>query len=145
MPSLYANTVCFLPSHAVDHLPLCCTVLVRLAERWDASQISHHIFGLSKVYLLQQVAHLELHILNHLADVGDVRGVILDGHVGFYLTHHITGEVKATECFAIGTKGEDDSRRELVVGCSGAVLSVKDVDAVPATGALGRGVDGYLR
>jgi hypothetical protein len=131
-----------LSTHAINHLPLCGPVPVRLAEWWDTPQVSYDILRLAKVHLLQQVAHLELHVLYHLADVGDVRGVILDGHVGFHLAHHVTGEVETAERFAVGAERENDGRSELVVGGAGAVLGVEDVDAVPAAGALGCGVDG---
>lgn len=107
------------------------------------SQVAHDILRLSKVDLLQQIAHLQLHILNHFANVGDMRRVILDSQIRFHLTHHIAGEVQTTERFGICTEGQDDGRSKFVVGCAGAVLGVEDVDTVPAARALGCGVDSY--
>jgi hypothetical protein len=130
-----------LPAHAVNHLPLCRPVAVRLAERRNTPQISHNVFRLSKVHLLQQIAHLKLHIFYHLANVGHVRGIIFNSHVCFYLTHHITGEVEVTERFAVGAERKDNGRCEFVVGGAGAVLGVEHVDAVPAAGAGGCGSD----
>jgi hypothetical protein len=108
------------------------------------SQVSYNILRLAKVDFLQQVTHLQLHVLDHFANVGDVRCVVVDGHVGFDLTDHITGEVKVAERFAAGAKREDNGGGQLVVRGAGAVLGIENVDAVPAAGALGRGVDGWL-
>jgi hypothetical protein len=44
----------------------------------------------SKVYqthLLQQVPHLDLHLFDHLAGIGDVRGTVLYGPVLLSLPH----------------------------------------------------------
>jgi hypothetical protein len=72
------------------------------------SQVADDVLCLAKVDLLQQVAHLQLHIFDHLSDVGDVRGVIIDGHVGFYLAHHVARKIKAAKGFGVGTKRQDD-------------------------------------
>lgn len=132
------------PAHAIDHLPLRRPIATRLAKRRDTPQVSHHILRLPKVNFLQQIAHLQFHVFHHLADVGDVRGIVFNSHVCFYLAHHVAGEVEAAEGFAVGAEGEDDGGCELVVGGAGAVLGVEDVDAVPAAGAGGCRGDGWV-
>lgn len=57
------------PVHTTNHLSVCSLVSVRLAQGSDTPQISHHILRLPKVHFLQEVPHLQLHILNHLANV----------------------------------------------------------------------------
>jgi hypothetical protein len=107
------------------------------------SQVSNDILRLAKVHLLQQVAHLELHILNHLANVGDVRGIVLNSHVGLHLAHHVSREIESAKGFTVSAEGENDGRCELVVGGAGAVLGIEDVDAVPAARAGGCGGNGW--
>jgi hypothetical protein len=113
------------------------------AEMMHTSQISYDVFCLAKVDFLQQVAHLQLHVLDHLANVGDVWGVVLDSHVCFYLAHHVAREVETTKSFAFGAEREDDGGCELVVGGAGAVLGIKYMDAVPAAGTGRCRGDGY--
>jgi hypothetical protein len=108
-------------------------------------QVTNDILCFAKINFLQQIAHLQLHILDHLADVGDVRSVVLNSHVCLNLAHHVSREVESAKRFAIGAEGEDDGGRELVVSGASAVLGVEDVDAVPAAGAGGCGGNGWLR
>ena len=131
-----------LSAHAVDHLPLCRPIFVRLAQWWDAPEVTDHVLGLAKIHLLQQIAHLQLHVLNHLANVGNVRRIILNSHISLDLANHVTRQVKTTERFGVGAEGKNNGRGQLVVGGAGAVLRVEDVDAVPAARAALCGVDG---
>jgi hypothetical protein len=132
-----------LSSHAADHLPLCRPVLVRLAQGRDAPKITYDVLCLAKVHLLQQVAHLQLHVLNHLADVGDVRCVILNSHISLHLADHVTRQVQTAERFGVGAEREDDRRGQLVVSGASAVCRVEHVDAVPAARAALCRVDGW--
>jgi hypothetical protein len=78
-----------------DGMPmrLLASVLRCIDSGMHTPQIAYDIFCLAKVDFLQQVPHLEFHIFDHLANVGDVRRVILDSHVGFNLAHHVAREV----------------------------------------------------
>jgi hypothetical protein len=71
-----------------------------------------------------------------------VRGIVLNSHICLHLAHHVAREVQPAERVVFGAEREDDGGGELVVGGTGAVLGVEDVDAVPAAGAGGCGGDG---
>lgn len=108
-------------------------------------QISDDILCLAEVDFLKQVAHLELHILDHLSNIGNVRSIVFDSHVGFYLTDHVSREVQTAERFAVCTEREDDGGSKLVVSGAGAVLGVEDMDTVPAARAASRWRNGWWR
>lgn len=72
-------------------------LLVRLSQALHAAQIADHILGLAKVHLLQQIAHLELHVLDQLADVGDVAPVVVDRQVRLDLPRHVARELHVAQ------------------------------------------------
>ena len=133
-----------LSSHAADHLPLCRPVLVRLAQRREAPKITYDVLCLAKVHLLQQIAHLELHVLDHFANVSNVAGVVLNREVGLDLADHVAGEVERGDGRGCSAEGEDDGGCEFVMCGAGAVLGVEDVDGVPGAGGRRGGCDGCL-
>lgn len=127
------------------------------------SKITNNVLGLAEVDLLclgvsyssrsveplvstltQQVAHLQLHILNHLANVGDMRSVVIHGHVLLHLPDHVSAQIERSKVIAIGAEVQDDSAGELVVGCAGTIESLEDVYAVPAAGSLAGWRNGYM-
>lgn len=95
--------------------------------------------------LTQQVAHLQLHILHHLSDVGDVRSVIIHRHILLHLTDHVSTEVQRSKVIAVSAEVQDDGAGELVVGGAGAVKRLEDVYAVPTTGGLAGWRDGCAK
>lgn len=52
--------------HAADHLSVRCPISVRLAQRCNAPQVPNNVLCFPKIYFLQEVSHLQLHVLNHL-------------------------------------------------------------------------------
>lgn len=68
-----------LSAHATNNLPLGLTLPSTLAQAVDAAQVANHVTRLAKVDFLEQVAHLELHVLDEAADVGNVAVVGVDG------------------------------------------------------------------
>lgn len=63
-------------------------LLPRLGEWLHRSQTVHDVLRLAEVDLVQRVADLILHVLNHLADVGDVRVRVVHGRVLLELETH---------------------------------------------------------
>ena len=115
-------------------------ILRPLAQTPQTPEIPNDILGLAKVHLLQQVPHLELHVLDEAADVGDVRLVGLDGELLLDLARHVAAEVDGVGAGGGVGEGEDDGRGELVVGCAAALDCFEDVDGVPdAVGGSARG------
>ena len=102
-----------------------------LAQTPQASQVPHHVLRLAKVHLLQQVPHLELHVLDEAAHVCDVRVVRLDGELLLDLARHVAAEVDGVGARGGVGEGEDDGRGELVVGCAAALDGLEDVNGVP--------------
>lgn len=110
---------------------------IRLRQRRQTPQIPNNILRLPKIHLLQQIPHLQLHILNQLANVSDMASVIVDREIGFDLPRHVAGEVHGAEGVVGGREVEDYGGGELVVGGAGAVDGFEDVDAVPGSFGLG--------
>lgn len=98
----------------------------------------------STAKLTQQVTHFQFHILHHLANVGDVRGVVVHRHVLLHLTHHVTTEVQRSKVVATGAEVQDDGASELVVGGASAVERLEDVYAIPSTAGLAGWGDGCM-
>lgn len=92
------------------------------------SEISDDIFGLAEVNFLKQVAHLELHVLNHLADIGNMRAIIFHRHILLDLAHHVARKIEVAEGLGIGAERKNDGGGKLVVGGARAVLSIEDMD-----------------
>lgn len=115
-------------------------------------------------YLLEQVAHLDLHLLDHAARVRDVRGRVLEREVLLRLARHAPTErdlalalsvaparVRLVAAEALRREGvllgcartggavdhlEHDGGGELVVRLPPPLGRFKDVDGVPRTGWL---------
>lgn len=128
--------------HTPNNLHLRIAIPLSLAQGSDTPQIAHDILGLAKVDLLQQVAHLELHVLHQAANVGNVALVVLDGQVLLDLARHVTREIDLAERVALGGQREDDGRGEAVVGGAAALRGFEDVDGVPDAGGGGVGWGG---
>lgn len=139
MPYVYENSCIIinafqLSTHAANNLALRLPIPRAVAQATHAAQVAHHVLGLAKVHLLQQVAHLELHVLDQLADIGNVAVVCLDGEILLHLARHVSGEIELAA--RRRRQREDDGRRQLVVRSAAALNGLKDVDRVPD--ALGR-------
>jgi len=133
-----------LPPHTTNHLPLRRPIPLHTTQSLHTPQIPHHILCLAKVDLLQQIAHLELHVLDHFANVSNVAGVVLNREVGLDLADHVAGEVERGDGRGCSAEGEDDGGCEFVMCGAGAVLGVEDVDGVPGAGGRRGGCDGCL-
>ena len=70
---------------------------IRLRQRRQTPQIPHHILRLPKVHLLQQIPHLQLHILYQFPNVSDMASVVVNCEVGFDLPRHVAAEVHGAE------------------------------------------------
>lgn len=122
-----------LPLHTINHLPMRTLLLICLCQTLHTPQIPNDILRLSEVDLLQQVSHLELHILNQLSDIRNVACVILNRQIRLDLSRHVSGKIHLAQSFIAGGEREDDGGCELVVRSAGAVNGFKDVDGVPGT------------
>lgn len=142
-------------AHVVDHLALSSPVLVGLADGGDTCveavshpqhslvtaaqeeltpQIANDILGLAKVNLLQQVPHLELHVLDHATDIHNMLLISSDRHISLDLPRHVAAEIQVSESFTAAAEGEDDSGRELVLcGATTTLVDFKNVDAIPGS------------
>lgn len=131
--------------HAANKLPLRLPLLRTIAQAAYAPQVAHHVLCLAKVDVLQQVAHLELHVLDEAADVCNVAVVVLDGQVLLDLAGHVAAEVHVADgALDVCGKREDDGRGELVVRCAAALDGFEDVDGVPDAFGVGAWGGGYL-
>lgn len=110
---------------------MCLAISSPLTQTSDAPQIAHHILGLAKVDLLQQVAHLELHVLDQPSHVGDVTVVVLDGEILLHLACHVAAEIHVAQVARCRGQGQDHCRGELVVRGAAALDSLEDVDGIP--------------
>lgn len=117
--------------HAADDFPLGLPVPAGLAQRADAAQVAHDVLGLAKVDLLEQVAHLELHVLDELANVGNLLFVVLGGQLRLDLARHVAAQVHVAEPGAAVGQRQDHGRRQVVLCDAGAVNGFEDVDGVP--------------
>jgi hypothetical protein len=82
----------------------------------------------------QEIPHLELHILDQLANVGDVVALcVVDGHITLHLSRHVARQVHLAQIVAARDHVEDDSRGEFVVAGARAIDSFKHVDGVPCS------------
>lgn len=98
------------------------------------SQITNNIFGLAKVDLLQQVPHLEFHVLDHATDVYNMLLISSDGHISLDLPRHVTAEVQVSESFTAAAKRENNGGGELVLcGAATSLIDFKNVNAVPGS------------
>lgn len=116
-------------------------------------------------YLLEQVAHLDLHFFNHAARVRDVRRLLLQREVLLRLARHAPAQcdlaltlriaravplaVPSTARRSVGglvlrtgravNHLQHDRGGELVVRLPPALGCLEDVDGVPGAGGLARG------
>lgn len=114
-----------------------------LTQTPQAPQVPHDILGLAKVDLLQQVAHLELHVLDEAADVGDVALVRLDGQLLLDLARHVAAQINGLGPRRRVGEREDHGRGQLVVRCTAALDGLEDVDRVPDAVSRAVGGRGY--
>ena len=114
-------------------------------------------------YLLEEVPHLDLHLLNHLPRVRNVRCLVLQGKILLRLTRHASAQRDLPFAlrvvlfwggaqslalhdilFVASGRGrpvdhlQHDRRSELVVGLSAALSGLEDVDGVPGARRLAR-------
>lgn len=126
------------PLHAANKLPLSLPLLGPIAQAAHAPQVAHHVLCLSEIHVLQQVAHLELHVLDEAADVCNVAVVVLDGQVLLDLAGHVAAEVHVADgALDVCGEREDDGRGELVVRGAAALDGLEDVDGVPDAFGVG--------
>lgn len=110
------------------------TVLEGRAWRKLTPQIANDILGLAKVDLLQQVPHLEFHVLDHATDVYNMLLIGSDRHISLDLPRHVTAEVQVSESFTAAAERENDGGGELVLcGTATTLVDFKNVDAVPGS------------
>lgn len=123
--------------HATDNFTLRLSLPSALAQAVDAAQVAHNITSLAKVYLLQEIAHLELHVLHQTADIGNMALVGIDRQVLLYLARHVSAEVELAEAAArSGTRRsqrQDNSRGEFVMCRTAALNRFEYVNRVPDT------------
>lgn len=126
------------PLHAANKLPLSLPLLGPIAQAAHAPQVAHHVLCLSEIHVLQQVAHLELHVLDEAADVCNVAVVVLDGQVLLDLAGHVAAEVHVADgALDVCGERENDGRGELVVRGAAALDGLEDVDGVPDAFGVG--------
>lgn len=85
--------------HRIDHFLMCSLVLLGFRQGSNTPQIPNDILRLAEIYLLQQIPYLELHLLDHLSNVGNMRRIVLNGHILFNLPSHVTTEVHLAQVF----------------------------------------------
>jgi len=90
--------------HTPNKFPLRLAIPLALAQASDAAQVTHNVLGLPKINLLQQVTHLELHVLDKAADVCDVAFVVLDRQVLLDLARHVAAQVNLAQGGALGSQ-----------------------------------------
>lgn len=66
---------------------------------------------------------------------------LLDREISLDLAGHVTAQVHVAESVTLVSEVEDNSASKLVVGGSGAVSRLENVNAIPFAGALGTGSD----
>lgn len=127
-----------LPSHTVNHVPLCAPLPIHHAELLHAPQLAHHVPRLPKIHLLQQIPHLQLHVLDKPPDVADVVRVARHRELGLDLPRHVAREVDGPEDVGVCGGGlgeaEHDRRGQLVCRRAGPVADFEDMDGVPGAG-----------
>ncbi|CRK35490.1 hypothetical protein BN1708_016456, partial [Verticillium longisporum] len=94
--------------------------------KMEEGDVADDVLGLAKVDLLQQVAHLELHVLDEAANVGNVALVALDGELLLDLPRHVARQVHGAEGGAARREAQDDGRRELVLRRAAALNGLED-------------------
>lgn len=72
-------------------------LLRALAQASHAPQVADHVLRLAEVDLLQEVPHLEFHVLDELPDVGDLLLVALRRQLDLDLARHVAREVHIPE------------------------------------------------
>lgn len=117
--------------HAPDNFPLRLTISRAVTQTSHATEIAHHVLGLAKVDLLQQIAHFELHILYETTDVGNVTVVVVYGQILLHLARHVPAEIHVAERSVCSGQRQDDCGGELVVRVPASLNGFKNVNRVP--------------
>jgi len=109
------------------------THLLHLGNTTLATDGGKNLLGLAEVDNIDGAAETVLHILDHAADVGDMRALVIDGLIGLILTSERTSETDHTGVLALGLDREHNSGGELIVSSALAVINLDNVDGIPST------------
>src|SRR6478735_9371809 len=80
-------------SHASDEFTLSLAIPCPLTQASNAPEIAHHVLGFAKVHLLQEIAHLEFHILNQSSHIGNVAVIVVNREILLNLACHVAAKV----------------------------------------------------
>lgn len=94
--------------HASNELSLRLSISCSLTQASNAPQVTHDVLGLAEVNLLQEVAHLEFHVLDQSSNIGNVAIIVLDGEILLNLTCHVSAQVHLAQVTARSRQREDD-------------------------------------
>lgn len=72
---MYRQSLCLrvTPQNSVSQVLLHCRLLLLIGEHINRSQSVYDVFRLAEINLVESIADLVLHVLDHPTDVGDVR------------------------------------------------------------------------
>eukprot|EP00052_Salpingoeca_macrocollata_P016164 m.129529 g.129529 ORF g.129529 m.129529 type:complete len:353 (+) comp19950_c1_seq1:41-1099(+) len=106
------------------------------------SKIVDNIFGLSKVDFIQRVSHLVFHVLDHVANVGDMGADVADSEISLVLARQAPTQLHCARAVLVGLEPEHHGGRQLVQRIFAAALlrDLDDVNGVPAALDLLRSV-----
>jgi len=109
------------------------THLLHLRDTALATDSAKHLLGLAKVNNIDSAAETVLHILNHTANVGDMRTLIVNGLISLILTSKRTSKTHHTGVLALGLDRKHNSRSKLVMSRSALAINLNNVDRIPCT------------
>jgi len=107
--------------------------LLHLGDTALAADSAKNLLGLTKVNNINGAAETVLHILDHAANVSDMRALVVDGLVSLILTSKRASETHHAGVLALGLDREHDGGSKLVVGRALSVINLNNMDRVPRT------------
>jgi len=109
------------------------THLLLLRDTTLATDSAKNLLSLAEVNNIDGAAETVLHILDHAANVSDMRALVSDGLISLILTSKRTSKTHHTSVLTLGLNREHDSRGKLIVSSALAVINLNNMNRIPST------------